>query len=131
MLATTQIIVVLFGILIVLLSLWGISSPERLLRMVRRILDKSWGMHLAVVARIILGVSLLIAAPASKFIVLFTVLGWLTLIAAAALPIIGRERLVPLLDWFQGLSSLIIRLWLMFGVLFGVFMLYGILGAVG
>lgn len=131
MLATAQIVVVVFGIVVITLSLWGIAHPETLLRLVRSILDKSWGMAFAVVARIILGLSLLIAAPASKFIVLFTFFGWLTLIAAVALPIIGRERLVPIFDWFQGLSNLVIRLWLMFGVLFGVFMLYGILGAVG
>ena len=130
MLATAQIIVALFGIVLVLLSLWGMISPDRLVRMVRSVMDKSWGMPFAVGVRIIMGVALLFAAPASKFPVLFSAFGWLALIAAAALPVLGRERLVPLFDWFQK-SNLVIRLWLIFGVIFGVFMLYGISGAFG
>ena len=129
MLVTAQIIVVLMGIVIVLLSLWGVASPVRLMRRVRSVMDESWGMPFAVVVRIILGISLLVAAPASKFVVLFKALGWLALIAAAALPLIGHERLVCVIDWFQGFPRPAIRLWLMFGVLFGAFVVYGITGA--
>ena len=130
MLATAQIIVVLFGLVLVLFSLWGIASPERLVRMVHGVMDKSWGIPFAVGVRLIMGVALLFTAPASKFPVLFKAFGWLALIAAAALPVLGRERLVPLFDWFQK-SNLVIRLWLIVGVIFGVFMLYSILGAFG
>ena len=128
MLVSAEIVVVLMGIVIVLLSLWGVASPVRLMRRVRSVMDESWGMHFAVVVRIILGISLLVAAPASKFVVLFKALGWLTLIAAAAL--IGHKRLVSVIDWFQGFPRPAIRLWLMFGVLFGAFVVYGITGVV-
>lgn len=129
MLVTAQIIIVLIGILIVLLSLWGIASPAQLIRTVHSVMNKSWGMPLAVGVRIILGVSLLFAAPASKFVVLFKALGWLALVAAAVIPVIGRKRLDSVLDWFQALPRFVTRLWLMFGVLFGAFILYGISGA--
>ena len=76
MLVTAQIIVVLIGIVVVLLSLWGVASPARLMRTVRSVMDKGWGMPFAVVVRIILGISLLVAAPASTFVVLFKALGW-------------------------------------------------------
>jgi hypothetical protein len=55
MLVTIQIIVLVFGLAVVSLSMWGIASPERLTRMVRGIPDKRWGMSFAVVVRIILG----------------------------------------------------------------------------
>ena len=131
MLVSAQIIVVLFGVVVALLSLWGMAFPDRLMKMVRGAIEQSWGMPFAVGARIVLGVALLIAAPASVFPVFFKVFGWLALIAAAALPFIGRQRLLPLFDWFQRLPNLMIRLWLIIGVLFGAVVLYGVWGGLG
>jgi len=128
MLVTAQIILVLFGIVVALLSLWGMAFPDRLMKMVRGAMEQSWGMPFAVGARIVLGVALLIAAPASMFPVFFKVFGWIALIAAAALPVIGLQRLLPLFDWFQRLPGLVIRLWLVVGVLFGAFVIYGVWG---
>ena len=93
-----QIVVVLMGVLIVLLSVWGIASPSQLMRVVRSVFDKSWGMSFAVIVRVILGISLLAAAPVSMFVILFKLLGWLALVAAVILPVIGRQRLVTVID---------------------------------
>lgn len=129
MIVTAQILVVIIGALVVLLSLWGMAFPSRLMRLVRLVLDKSWGMFFAVIVRVILGVSLLVTAPVSLFVIPFKVIGWLALFAAMVLPIFGRQRLVVILDWFQNRSEMLIRAWLVFGVLFGVFLLYGVLGS--
>ena len=125
MTATAQAIVVALGIAMGLASLWGIVATAPLLAAVRGVLDKVWGMPFAVAVRIMLGIALLFAAPASKFPALFNWLGFLALIAAAALPVIGRPRIIALLDWFYGLPGFVIRLWLICGLLFGVFMVYG------
>lgn len=125
MTVVAQIIVIVFGIVVGLLSLWGIVATAPLLATVRGVLDKVWGMPFAVGVRIILGVALLFAAPASKFPVLFNWLGVLALIAAAALPVLGRARMLSVLDWFQARPSFVIRLWLVCGALFGIFMVYG------
>lgn len=125
MTAVAQVIVVVFGFAVGLASLWGIVATAPLLAAVRSVLDKVWGMPFAVVVRLVLGIALLFAAPASKFPVLFNWLGFLALIAAAALPVIGRPRMIALLDWFYGLPGFVIRLWLAGGLLFGVFMVYG------
>ena len=124
-------IVAFFGVTIMVSSLAGIISPDRLMRAVRSVMDQNWGIVFAVVVRIVLGVSLLLAARASKFVMPFQVLGWLALIAAAVLPVVGRNRLIFLLDWLQSLSGIFIRLWLVFGVLFGAFLLYGVSGVFG
>jgi len=108
-----------------LASLWGLVVPAPLLAAVRGVLDKVWGMTFAVAVRVVLGIGLLFAAPASKFPVLFNWLGFLALIAAVALPVIGRSRMIALLDWFNDRPGFVIRLWLVCGLLFGVFMVYG------
>ena len=127
MLFSAQLIVVLLGASVGVLSLWGMAAPDKLMRMVRGVMEKRWGMAFAVGVRIVLGVSLLVAAPPSAFPLLFKIIGWLSLIAAAALPVIGFGRLRRLFDWFQKLPNLAIRLWLIVGVLFAALMLYGVL----
>lgn len=131
MFAFAQTIVALFGVVIVLMSLWGLAFPQRLLRAVRSVMDKNWGMFFAVTVRIILGLSLLIAAPGSRFPFFVAALGWLTLLAAAALPVVGRRRLTDLLGWFQRRSNTLIRLWLVVGVLLGAFLIYAVLSGFG
>lgn len=125
MTAAAQIVVAIFGLVISVLSLWGIVATAPLLAAVRAVMDKVWGMPFAVGVRILLGVALLFAAPASKFPVLFNWLGALALIAAVALTLIGRARMIALLAWFEARPDFVLRLWLVFGALFGVFMLYG------
>lgn len=127
---TAQIVVLLMGALVALLSSWGMAFPARLMRVVRGIMDESWGMVLAVVLRIVLGVSLVLAAPTTQFPVAFKLLGCLALIAAVSIPVMGRERLVSVLDWFYRLPTAVTRLWLMLGVLFGGFLLYGAGGTI-
>ncbi len=121
-----QSIVFLFGITICLLSLWGIFCPNRLIKLVKGAMHEGWGMYVAVLARVLLGVSLILAAPDSKFPMTFEILGWLTLVAAVVLPFIGRDRLSALIAWFERRPNSLIRLWTLFGVLSGGFLIYGI-----
>ena len=121
-----QSIVFLFGITILLLSLWGILFPDRLIKLVKGVMHEGWGMYIAVLARVLLGVSLIFAASDSKFPMTFEILGWFTLVAAVVLLFIGRERISALIAWFERCSNSLIRLWMVFGVVFGGFLIYGI-----
>jgi len=125
MTTAAQGVVIVFGFAVGTLSLWGLVATAALLAAVRGVLDKEWGMPFAVAARVLLGLALLFAAPASRFPALFNGLGGLALIAAVAIPVIGRARMVALLDWFYRRPKSVIRLWLVCGLLFGVFMVYG------
>ncbi len=89
-------------------------------------MHEGWGMYVAVLARVLLGVSLILAAPDSKFPMTFEILGWLTLVAAVVLPFVGRDRISALIAWFERCSNSLIRLWMLFGVVFGGFIIYGI-----
>lgn len=126
MLVASQWIVSLFGVVIVLLSAWGAAFPGPLTRMVRHAMNSGWGMPLAVAVRLVLGLSLLFAAPASKFVIAFQALGWLGLVSAIVLPVIGRRRVASLIERFQALPKPVVRAWLSIGVLFGAFILYGV-----
>lgn len=121
-----QDILFLFGITICLLSLWGILFPNRLIKLVKGVMHEGWGMYIAVLARLLLGVSLILAASDSKFPMTFEILGWVTLVAAVVLLFVGRDRISALIAWFERCSNSLIRLWMLFGVVFGGFFIYGI-----
>lgn len=120
-------IVWLFGVLILVLSLWGIYAPAKLLGMVRGVMDRSTGLYAAVVSRLALGLALILAADASRFPHVFTVVGWIAIVAAIGLLLVGRERLRRFIAWFDRCSPTLIRLWLLLGIGFGGLLVYGAL----
>jgi hypothetical protein len=90
------------------------------------VVDQHFGFSFAVTVRLILGLALIIAAPASPFPRVFQVLGWITIFAAAGLLWLGRRRMRNFVGWFERSTPLVIRLWLIFGIAFGALMIYGV-----
>jgi len=121
----SQYVVVLFGAVIVALSLWGLVVPARVLAMVGSVMSMARGMWIAVGARVVLGVALILAAPQSMFPTVFAALGWIALVAAVVLPLVGRARVAALLTWLERMPSPLVRLWLVVGVVFGAVLIYG------
>lgn len=124
----SQITVFLIGATVIVLAAWGLFVPAKLMTFVTAAIDKPWGMFAAVIVRLLLGAGLIIAAPASPFPVVFQVLGAIAILAAVALVLVGRERLRRFMDWMFGqMSAAFIRLWLLFGIAFGGFLIFGVL----
>ena len=120
-----QIIVAVFGLLITAASLWAIAAPNKVVAVATTVITGGWGMGFAVGVRVVLGVALLMSASASLFELLFRVFGALSLLAAAVIPFLGRERILQVLQWVAGLPTLALRCWLIFGVVFGLFLVVG------
>ena len=126
----SQISLLVIGVTIIVLAGWGIFVPEKLMTFVTSAMDKSWGIYIAVIVRLVMGSALIIVAPASLFPIVFQVLGVIAIVAAIALLLMGRERMRRFIAWFsERFSAPIIRLWLLFGVAFGGFLVYGISGS--
>ena len=121
-----QFIVGAFGIVIAVLSIWGIVVPERLIGMVTGVMARPSGMRVAVGARFLLGFALLVAASESMFPTVFSVLGWVAIAAAIALPVLGRKYIGGLLGKVETWPQLFMRVWLLVGVAFGGFLLYAV-----
>jgi hypothetical protein len=124
----SQIVVLLLGVTIVVFAGWGISSPEKLMTFATTTLDQRWGIYIAVIVRLILGAAMIGVAPASSFPIAFQTLGWITIAAAVALAVAGRERVRGFLAWWtKRFSASTNRLWLLFGIGFGAFLVFGVL----
>ena len=123
----SQIFVLLAGISLCMFSVWGFFAPERLSQLVKTTIAADWGIYFAVIVRLMLGVALIVAAPESLFPMAFLIVGWIAIVAAAAAAFIGRERLRRIMDWFlERFTPSIIRLWLLIGMAFGGFLIYGV-----
>ena len=124
----SQITVLVIGVTVFVLAGWGIFAPEKLKSLVASAMDKYWGIYSAVIVRLVLGSALIVVAPASRFPVVFQVLGLLTIVAAIVVALMGRERIRRFLAWFsEQFSAPIVRLWLLFGMAFAGFLVYGVL----
>jgi len=121
-----QIVILLFGIVVCGISIWALFVPERLLQMIMAINDKKVTYLAAVGVRLLLGVTLVLAAPDSAFPVVFEVIGWLTIFAAVILSLLGKGLQRKLATWFSGLSRLEVRGWLMLAIAFGLFLMVGV-----
>ena len=119
------IVVIAFGVAIFVLSAWGMLVPQKLLDFVGSVVNRRFGIGIAVGVRVVFGAALIIGAPASGFPVVFAALGWIALVAAAGLPFLGRARMRRFIDWYTRLGSSLIRLWLLAGLAFGGFLIYG------
>lgn len=124
----SQITILVIGVTIILLAGRGMFAPEKLMTFVTSAIDKPWGIYIGVTVRLAMGAALIIAASASPFPVAFQVLGSLAIVAAVVLALMGRERVRSFLAWWsERFSASAIRLWLVFGIAFGAFLVYGVL----
>ena len=124
----SQIVVLVIGVIVIVLAGWGIFAPQKLMTFVTSAMDKYWGVYIAVIVRLFLGAALIIVAPASLFPIVFQALGVIAIVAAIALVLMGRERIRRIIAWWsERLSLPIVRLWLLFGMAFGGFIIYGVL----
>lgn len=126
MVGTASAIVAIFGFLILAACCWGVAAPTRLLRTVERMMSSGLGMPVAIGVRLILGVALIVAGPASRTPRLFFFIGGLSVFAAIALPFIGRQRVERLLQWLQRWPVYAVRFWLVFGAAFGAYLIYAV-----
>ncbi len=122
--AASQIVVLALGIVVCALSAWGMYAPDKIWKLVNGAMERDWGIHVAVVARLLLGATLIIAAPDSRFPRIFEILGWLAIVAAVVILFAGRDRLRNFVASFERMSQALIRIWLLFGIAFGAFLVY-------
>lgn len=123
----SQIIVLITGIAVCMFAAWGIYAPQKLVRWMKGMMNAEWIIYFAVIVRLLLGVALIIVAPGSGFPLVFLILGWVAIVAGVAIAFMGRKRLRRFVNWwFERFSPQGIRLWLLFALAFGGFLIYGV-----
>ena len=118
-----KIIIALVGGLICLAGLIILVSPEKF----RNVMNSFAGQPrflFAVIARIIIGAILLLEASNLKFTLVMQIIGGISILAAVVLLLMGQDRMDRMIDWFMKMSDDIFRIWSVFAIAFGAFLIY-------
>jgi len=119
-------IVMLFGAATIAAGIIIVINPESVFGLMRRKLN-SLGLHiLAVVVRIIIGVALIICAAESKYPTAILILGWISIVAASVLGIMGRANFKRLMSWALSVAPSFGRIGGLLAILFGGFLIYAV-----
>jgi len=90
--------------------------------------SESLGLHiLAVVVRIILGVALMMYATESKYPTAISILGWISIVAASVLGVMGRTNFRRLMSWALSLAPSFGRIGGFLAILFGGFLIHAVI----
>ena len=119
-------VIILFCTATIVAGIIIVINPETVFGLIRKNLD-SLGMHiLAVVVRTILGVALLMCAAESKYPTAVVILGWITIVAAFVIGIMGRNNFKRLISWALSLPNSFKRIGGFLAILFGGFLVHAV-----
>ncbi len=119
-----SLLIIIFGALTLLAGLVILLNPEIIFGYLRNNLDQLVIHILAVVVRLVLGVLLIIQSSVSRFPIIIEVLGWVSIVAAIILAVIGRRYFKRLMSWALSLSMPAGRVGGIFAVVFGAFLIF-------
>lgn len=106
----------------------GVVAPRRLLALVRRLQSRRGILAVAGI-RLLLGIALLLAAPAAKAPLLVRAFGAFAVLVGLVTPLFGVERYEALLDWWSAQGDAFVRLWALTAMAFGLGLAWAVLPA--
>jgi len=118
------LLIIIFGALTLLAGIVIVINPEVIFGFLRNNLDKLVLHILAVVIRLVLGALLIYQSNISKFPFVIEVIGWLSIVAAIFLAVMGRRNFNRLMSWALSLSKPFSRVGGILAVAFGAFLIY-------
>ncbi|NOS35589.1 MAG: hypothetical protein GQ522_03015 [Deltaproteobacteria bacterium] len=118
------VLIIIFGALTLLAGIVIVINPDFIFGFLRNNLDKLELHILAIVVRLILGVLLIYQTSVSKFPFVIEIIGWLSIVAAIFLAVIGRRNFNRLMSWALSFVRLLGRVGGVLAVAFGAFLIY-------
>ena len=119
------LVALLIGLAIAAQGILGIVAPDVFLRALRSIQTPPV-IYLAAVIRVVFGVVLLRAAPASRAPRILRVLGFVIVIGGLLTPFIGVRIGHAILDWWSAGGPPLVRVWAGVSLALGVFIVYAV-----
>ena len=118
------LVIIVFGALTLLAGIVIGINPQVIFDFLRSNLEKPALHILAVVIRLVIGVLLIFQSNISKFPFVIEVIGWLSIVAAIFLGVMGRRNFNRLMSWALSLSKSLGRVGGIVAVAFGAFLIY-------
>jgi hydrogenase/urease accessory protein HupE len=119
------LVAVICSLFIVAVGAIGVVSPPRLVALIRRVQTPA-GLYFAAGFRLVFGVALYLAAPASRAPEALHVLGVVAVLAGIATPFFGLARYRQILDWWLARGPGFMRAWAGFALALGALLTYAL-----
>jgi hypothetical protein len=120
------VIALIFSLLVAAMGALGLVSPSRLLTVVRRFRTPE-GHYFAAAVRLVMGVALLFAAPASRAPGALAIIGVVIILAGVITIFLSLKRFRRLIDWWSSQGSALVRAWAAVACAFGLLLAYALL----
>ncbi len=118
------LLIIIFGALTLLAGIVIVINPEVIFGFLRNNLDKLVLHIIAVAVRLVIGALLIYQSNISKFPLVIEVIGWLSIVAAIFIAVMGRRKFNRLMSWALSLSKPFGRVGGALAVAFGAFLIY-------
>ena len=119
-------LIILFGTATIVAGIFIVIKPEIIFNLIRRNFE-SLSVHvLAVVVRIIIGVALIMVAASSNYPTTILIIGWISIIAASILGIMGRTKFKRLMSWALSIVPSFGRIGGIIAIIFGAFLIHAV-----
>ena len=117
------VIVSVLGSIGALIGLLGLANPRYIVDLVQ-----FWRgptrFRLAVGVRVVLGIVLLVVAPACRVPILVQCVGAISVVAAIVILVVGQKRLDAFIRWWLTRPSAVVRVSALFAFSLGVLLVY-------
>ncbi|MEE8426907.1 MAG: hypothetical protein V3S15_06445 [Woeseiaceae bacterium] len=117
-------IIIIFGALILIASIVILIRPEIVFGFLRTKLDRPKLHVLAVAVRLVLGILLIDQSNASRYPFVIEIIGWLLMVTAVFLGVMGRHNFKRLMSWALSLVGTYGRVAGFLATAFGSFLVY-------
>jgi len=118
------VLIIAFAVLTLLAGIIIVINPEVIFGFLRNHLDKLALHILAVLVRLALGVLLITQSSASRFPFVIEIIGYLSIVAAIILAVMGRRNFNRLMSWALSLLKPFGRVGGVLAAAFGAFLIY-------
>ncbi len=106
----------------------GVMAAPLTMAEVGRWMQTPGGLYGTAALRIVMGASLVGVAPASRLPRTLRIIGTLIILVGLITPLFGVERAKLVLDWWVAQGTTFMRIWALFPVAFGLFLIHAIVG---
>ncbi len=106
----------------------GVMAAPLTMAEVGRWMQTPAGLYGTAALRIVMGASLVGVAPASRLPRTLRIIGTLIILVGLITPLFGVERAKLVLDWWVAQGTTFMRIWALFPVAFGLFLIHAIVG---
>lgn len=117
-------LITLFGLFLILAGTSLIFRPQVVFGLLNNNLENTWLYTAAIVTRLIVGALLLYFASISKYPATINAIGWILIVAAVVLAVIGRNRFRRLVSWVLSVFEPYGHVGGIVSVCFGIFLIY-------